>query len=61
MKLFIILFSPASCYFLYISFEHALFMNNFSLCPALTVRNQVSHPYNTTVKRENMNIYADFK
>jgi len=36
-------------------------MNTFSLYPALTVRNQVSHPYSTTVKRETMNIYADFK
>jgi len=61
MKLFIILFSRASCYFLRISSECAVLMNTFSLYPALTVRNQVSHPYNTTDKRENMNIYADFK
>ena len=61
MKLFIILFSPASCYSLRMSSERAQFMNTFSLCLALTVRNQVSHPYNTIVKRENMNIYTHFK
>jgi len=43
------------------SSERAQFMNTFSLCLALTVRNQVSHPYNTIVKRENMNIYTHFK